>query len=126
MQVPREMQLRAILSDSQGKDTLVSAGTGSGKILPIALNVLLDDLDCNLVTLTLSPLKRLQVTQETDFNTRYGMPTVVINEDTLREDSWWNVCTYCLPVSSYDITNTYRRTSGIRRLVLVDVLGFSS
>jgi ATP-dependent helicase YprA (DUF1998 family) len=35
VQVPREMQLRAILSDSQGKDTLVSVGTGSGKTLPI-------------------------------------------------------------------------------------------
>ena len=106
---------------------LVSAGTGSGKTLPIALNVLLDDPDNNHVTLTLSPLKRLQVTQESDFNTRYGIPTVVINEDTPREDSWWNVSTSCLfLVSGHNLTNTYRRTSGIRRLVLVDALGFSS
>jgi hypothetical protein len=91
VQVPREMQLKAMLSDSQGKDTLVSAGTGSGKTLPIALNVLLNDSDKCLVTLVLSPLKRLQVTQESDFNSCYGIPTVVVNEDTLREDLWWHV-----------------------------------
>ncbi|KAF8256918.1 hypothetical protein EI94DRAFT_1480977, partial [Lactarius quietus] len=85
------MQLKAVLLDYHGKDNLVSAGTGSGKTLPIALNVLLDDLDKQLLTVTLSPLKRLQVSQESDFNTRYGIPTVVINEDTPREDAWWNV-----------------------------------
>lgn len=90
-QVPREMQLRVVLASQHGGDCLVSAGTGSGKTLPIALNVLLDDPDKSLVTLTLSPLKRLQVTQESDFNTRYGIPTVVINEDTPRDDAWWSV-----------------------------------
>ena len=104
IQVPREMQLKAVLSDYHGKDTLVSAGTGSGKTLPIALNVLLDDPDKHLITVTLSPLKRLQMTQESDFNTRYGIPTVVINEDTPREDVWWNVtcpsCVSCAYVTS--------------------------
>lgn len=34
IQVPREMRLKAVLSDYHGKDTLVSAGsTGSGKTL---------------------------------------------------------------------------------------------
>jgi hypothetical protein len=91
IQVPQEMQLKAVLSGYHGKDTLVSAGTGSGKTLPIALNVLLNDPDKQLITLTLSPLKCLQVTQESDFNACYGIPTVVINEDTPREDAWWNV-----------------------------------
>ncbi|KAF8258172.1 hypothetical protein EI94DRAFT_1490098, partial [Lactarius quietus] len=59
-QVPREMQLRAVLANQCARDCLVSAGTGSGKTLPIVLSVLLDDLDKNLVTLTLSPLKQLQ------------------------------------------------------------------
>ena len=90
-QVPREMQLKAVLADQHGKDSLVSAGTGSGKTLPIALNILLDDPAKNHVTLTLSPLKRLQVTQMNDFNSRYGIPTVVINEDTPRDETWWNV-----------------------------------
>jgi ATP-dependent helicase YprA (DUF1998 family) len=35
-QVPRAMQLRAVLADRHRKDTLISAGTGSGKTLPIA------------------------------------------------------------------------------------------
>lgn len=90
-QVPREMQFKVVLANRNGEDCLVSAGTGSGKTLPIALNVLLDDPDAHLVTLTISPLKRLQVTQETDFNSRYGIPTVVINEDTPRDDAWWSV-----------------------------------
>ncbi|KAH9007451.1 hypothetical protein EDB84DRAFT_1572865 [Lactarius hengduanensis] len=90
-QVPREMQFKVVLANRNGEDCLVSAGTGSGKTLPIALNALLDDPSAHLVTLTLSPLKRLQVTQENDFNSRYGIPTVVINEDTPRDDAWWSV-----------------------------------
>jgi ATP-dependent helicase YprA (DUF1998 family) len=41
VQVPHEMQLRPVRSDSQGKDTLVSVGTGSGKTWLITLNNLL-------------------------------------------------------------------------------------
>lgn len=89
--IPREMQLRAVLADQNGKDYLVAAGTGSGKTLPMALNILLDDPSKHLITITISPLKRLQSTQENDFNTRYGIPTVVINEDTPRDETWWNV-----------------------------------
>ncbi|KAF8264463.1 hypothetical protein EI94DRAFT_1512215, partial [Lactarius quietus] len=85
------MQLKAVLSDYHGKDTLVSVGTGTSKTLPITLNILIDDLDKQLITVTLSPLKHLQVLQESDFNTCYGIPTIVINEDTPREDGWWNV-----------------------------------
>ena len=76
-QVPREMQLRVVLANLTGKDCLVSAGTGSGKTLPIALSVLLGEPAKSLVTWTLSPLKRLQATQEADFNSRYGIPAVV-------------------------------------------------
>ena len=61
VQVPCEMQLKAVLSDCHGKDTLVSARCGSDQTLPIALNVLLDDSDKQLITLTLSPLKRLRL-----------------------------------------------------------------
>jgi ATP-dependent helicase YprA (DUF1998 family) len=62
-QVPRELQLRAFLATSKGQDSLIEAGTGSGKTLPIALNLLLDDPADNLISLTISPLKRLQITQ---------------------------------------------------------------
>lgn len=83
-QVSHEMQLRIVLASPHRKDCLVLAGTESGKTLPIALSVLLDDLEQKLITLTLLPLKCLQITQESNFNSCYGIPTVVINKDTLR------------------------------------------
>jgi hypothetical protein len=44
-----------------------------------------------LTTITLSPLKRLEVTQENGFNSKYGINTAVINEDhTPRDDTWWD------------------------------------
>ncbi|KAF8906796.1 hypothetical protein CPB84DRAFT_1675288 [Gymnopilus junonius] len=88
------MQLHAVLADFHHLDSLISAGTGSGKTLPTALKILLDNPADNLVTITLSPLKRLQVTQENDFNSRYGIHTVVINEDTPRHEAWWDVSSY--------------------------------
>ena len=39
----------------------------------------------------ISPLKWLQVTQESDFNTRFQVTTIVINDDTSGENDWWNV-----------------------------------
>jgi hypothetical protein len=89
--VPREMQLRVIIAERHGFDTLVASGTGSGKTLPMALTILLDDPADHQITITISPLKRLQVTQESDFNRRYEIRTVVINDDTKSENSWWDV-----------------------------------
>jgi hypothetical protein len=90
--IPREMQLRTVLACWKKSDTLVSARTGSGKTLPMALAILLDDPAMNYKTITISPLKRLQSTQENNFNTCCGIETVVINEDTPRDEKWWNVC----------------------------------
>ena len=90
-QIPQEMQLRAVLADQHRHDSLVSAGTGSGKTLPIALNIVFDNPSDHKITLTISPLKRLQTTQENDFRVRYGIPTYAINEDTPRDDKWWKV-----------------------------------
>lgn len=39
-QVPRELQLRACLATYHAHDSLIDAGTGSGKTLPIVLNLL--------------------------------------------------------------------------------------
>ena len=89
--VPREMQFCVILSDFRRRDCLIAAGTGSEKTLPIALCILLDDPAANFITITISPLKRLQVTQESDFNSRFRIPTITINEDTPRDIDWWNV-----------------------------------
>ena len=67
-EVPREMQLRAFLATHNGHDSLVNAGTGSGKTLPIALNLLLDNPADAFISLTISPLKHLQITQESYSN----------------------------------------------------------
>ena len=96
------MQLQAVLADYHGLDCLISAGTGSGKTLPTALKILLDDPAAALTTITLSPLKRLQVTQENDFYSKYGICTVVINEDTPRDDTWWDVSVCCFFLSSLE------------------------
>ncbi|KAF8221223.1 hypothetical protein L208DRAFT_1329412, partial [Tricholoma matsutake] len=88
-QVPREMQLHVTLATYNGSDSLINAGTGSGKTLPIALNLLLDNPLDNCISLTISPLKQLQVTQENDFNTKYQIHTVSINNDMPRNDAYW-------------------------------------
>jgi ATP-dependent helicase YprA (DUF1998 family) len=64
-QVPRELQLRAFLAIHHGQDSLFIAGTGSGKTLPtgIALTVLLDNPAENYLSIVISPLKRLQISQ---------------------------------------------------------------
>ena len=89
--VPREMQFRVVLSDVQRQDCLIAAGTGSGKTLPIALSILLDDPAADSITITISPLKHLQVTQESDFRSHFQIPTVTINNNTNRSIEWWNV-----------------------------------
>ena len=91
--VPREMQLCVVLADVYAKDALIAAGTGSGKTLPISLCILLNDPTANYLSITISPLKCLQVTQESDFNNRFGILTVTINEDTLCDNEWRNVST---------------------------------
>ncbi|KAF9486495.1 P-loop containing nucleoside triphosphate hydrolase protein [Pholiota conissans] len=87
--VPRVIQLKDVLGDRRGRSTLVSAGTGSGKSIPMALNILLDDPRQNLISITVSPLKRLQASQVDYFMERFGIRTFAINEDTPRDEAWW-------------------------------------
>ncbi|KAF8055761.1 P-loop containing nucleoside triphosphate hydrolase protein [Lyophyllum atratum] len=110
-QVPREIQLKATLATRNGKDSMVNAGTGSGKTLPIALNLLLDDPNERGITLTISPLKRLQITQENDFNIKYGIPTMAVNDDTPREEEFYNE-------HVFDIRN---KTPGSKRHIIATV-----
>ena len=106
-----------MLADVHAKDALVAAGTGSGKTLPIALCILLDDPTANYLSITISPLKRLQVTQESDFNNRFGILTVTVNEDTPRDNEWWNVSTRNIsPV--YTLINFLSRRMFIMRLLI--------
>ena len=58
--VPRKFQLQASLAILDGKDTIITAGTGSGKTLCQLIPMLLRP---NSLSMTISPLKRLQVTQ---------------------------------------------------------------
>ncbi|KAG6807324.1 hypothetical protein H0H92_007998, partial [Tricholoma furcatifolium] len=90
-QVPRELQLRAFLATFHSRNSLISTGTGCGKTLVIILSLLLDDPAKHYLSITISPLKRLQVTQEADMNTRYHIPTITINEDTPHDDNFWNL-----------------------------------
>ncbi|KAF6749455.1 P-loop containing nucleoside triphosphate hydrolase protein [Ephemerocybe angulata] len=109
--VPREMQLRAILGDRHRQDVNVTAGTGSGKTLPIALNILLDDPAHQYITITFSPLKRLQESQRLEFEELFGIPTAVINDTTPRDPTWWNE----------NVWNNRRKVPGRRRHLLVTV-----
>ncbi|KAF9463438.1 hypothetical protein BDZ94DRAFT_1124584, partial [Collybia nuda] len=84
-------QLRACLATHNRHDSLINAGTGSGKTLPIALNLLLNNPTEANISLTISLLKRLQITQENDFNTKYHIPTIAINEETPCDNIYWNV-----------------------------------
>ena len=58
--VPRKIQLQAALALLAGYDSKLISGTGTGKTLTIALPHLLQP---DRVSLVVSPLKRLQVTQ---------------------------------------------------------------
>ena len=55
--VPRQFQLEAILATLNGRDSIITAGTGCGKTLCLIIpNLLRPDT-------IISPLKRLQITQ---------------------------------------------------------------
>jgi ATP-dependent helicase YprA (DUF1998 family) len=63
--IPREFQLKAVLALLARRDCLINAGTGSGKTLCMVLPALLDP---TMISLVISPLKRLQVLQVSCIN----------------------------------------------------------
>ncbi|KAG1828315.1 hypothetical protein F4604DRAFT_1640580 [Suillus subluteus] len=76
--VPRVFQLEAILATLNGRDSIITAGTGCGKTLCLIIpNLLRPDT----ISVTISPLKRLQITQ-VNACMKYGISTISINEDT--------------------------------------------
>ena len=121
--IPWEMQFRVVLSDVQWQDCLIAAGTGSRKTLPITLSILLDDPAADSITITISPLKCLQVTQESDFRSRFQIPTVTINDDTDHSIEWWNVSKFIL---SWPCTNQLlcKRTSTMPAYTLLICFSF--
>jgi ATP-dependent helicase YprA (DUF1998 family) len=75
--VPRRFQLEAGLAAYWEKNTIVNAGTGSGKTLSMAVPLLMDP---NAVAVVISPLKRLQTTQAEELE-RLLIKPLVINQD---------------------------------------------
>ncbi|KAF9051246.1 hypothetical protein BDP27DRAFT_1433914 [Rhodocollybia butyracea] len=87
-EVPKILQLHAAL-ESISRNTLVTASTGFGKTHIMALLMLLEKSTSTRIFITLSPLKRLQITQVVTFLEKYGISTISINQDTPRDIQYW-------------------------------------
>ncbi|KAJ7434401.1 P-loop containing nucleoside triphosphate hydrolase protein [Mycena latifolia] len=84
--VPRQYQLESNNALAHGLDCVVDSGTGSGKTLcQIIPNLLFP----NTTSITISPLKRLQILQAAEFE-KWGIRTVCINEDTPSDVQLWD------------------------------------
>ncbi|KAJ7233634.1 P-loop containing nucleoside triphosphate hydrolase protein, partial [Mycena rebaudengoi] len=84
--VPRQYQLEALNAVAHRQHCVVDSGTGSGKTLcQILLNLLYPDT----TSMTVSPLKRLQILQAAEFE-RWGIRTIYINEDTPSDTNLWD------------------------------------
>ena len=75
--VPREFQLTAGLAAFWRKHAIINAGTGSGKTLSMVIPLLMDP---EAVSIIVSPLKRLQITQAEELE-RFLLKPLVINQD---------------------------------------------
>ncbi|SJL04214.1 uncharacterized protein ARMOST_07575 [Armillaria ostoyae] len=107
-EAPRAMQLQAALATYEKRDSAVIAGTGSGKTLIIALSILLDNPSSG-ATITISPLKHLQLTQAADFCNKYKINTIAINDDTSCTQKFWDKMIY----------NVKAKTSGTAKHFIV-------
>lgn len=102
--IPRDFQLEASLETVRGRDSVIIAGTGSGKTLCILIPLLLDPVS---ISITISPLKRLQMMQVCLYSASKlsqiysvqvkdfvacGIRTLAINEDTPHSAEIWKVC----------------------------------
>ncbi|KIJ57528.1 hypothetical protein HYDPIDRAFT_171650, partial [Hydnomerulius pinastri MD-312] len=83
--VPRVFQLQASIAILNGHDTIITAGTGRGKTLCLLIPMLLRPKS---ISITISPLKRLQTTQVLECQ-KYGIRTIAINEDTPNDLALW-------------------------------------
>jgi hypothetical protein len=103
--IPRDFQLQASLETVHGRDSVIIAGTGHGKTLCIVIPLLLYP---GATSITVSPLKRLQMMQVCIISDtpscRYfiyscqvkdflslGIPSLAINEDTPHSEAIWKV-----------------------------------
>ncbi|KAH6890188.1 P-loop containing nucleoside triphosphate hydrolase protein [Coprinopsis sp. MPI-PUGE-AT-0042] len=60
----------------------------------IAIAILLQDPKKQLNVVTVSPLKRLQSTQVNEFQERWGIPTMAVNESTPKDTPFWKKFVY--------------------------------
>ncbi|KAJ7443986.1 hypothetical protein FB451DRAFT_1434779 [Mycena latifolia] len=86
--VPHDLQLQAGIAAANGKECFVIARTGWGKTLCITIPILLSP---DRVSITISPLKRLQMMQVSDFLKKFSIVTVASNEDTPNCPVLWAV-----------------------------------
>jgi len=75
--VPRQFQLEAGLATYRGKNTIINAGTGSGKTLSMVIPLL---MNLEAIAIIISPLKRLQTTQARELE-RFLIKPLAINQD---------------------------------------------
>lgn len=95
---PRQFQLEAGLAAYQGKNSIVIAGTGSGKTLSMAIPLLMNPTAVGII---ISPLKRLQSTQARELE-QFQIKPLVINQDIELSQTDFKVsraglCSRCLP-----------------------------
>ncbi|KAJ7771319.1 P-loop containing nucleoside triphosphate hydrolase protein, partial [Mycena maculata] len=88
--VVKSFHIKDSLASTSGRDSAVIARTGYGKTSCIAIPLLLEP---DTITLTVSPLKRLQMMQVQDFMQKYNIPTLAINEDTSDSPDLWKKIT---------------------------------
>ncbi|KAJ7199759.1 P-loop containing nucleoside triphosphate hydrolase protein [Mycena pura] len=84
--IPRQYQLEASNATAHGLDCTIDSGTGSGKTL---CQIILNLLYPNTTSITISPLKRLQILQAAEFE-RWGIKVACINEDTPSDRELWD------------------------------------
>ncbi|KAF9471202.1 hypothetical protein BDN70DRAFT_820325 [Pholiota conissans] len=88
------MQLQTILLGWHCCNGLIYTGMESGKTLPMAILILLDNSLDGLITITVSPLKRLQASQLLEFISHYGIITIANNNNMPYNNAWWAVSLY--------------------------------
>ncbi|THU88850.1 hypothetical protein K435DRAFT_565984, partial [Dendrothele bispora CBS 962.96] len=85
----KQLQLKFACAVKTKQDVFLNVGTGFGKTLASILLQLLSDGE--VITIIISPLKRLQSSQAESLQMKYGLCTIVVNEDTPSDDYFWKV-----------------------------------
>ncbi|KII90705.1 hypothetical protein PLICRDRAFT_106554 [Plicaturopsis crispa FD-325 SS-3] len=95
--VPRDFQLQSALASLRGIDSVITAGTGSGKTL---INAIAPLLYPETVTILMSPLRRIQENQVSIIpSSKLGVRAAAIHSDSPKDASFWaDVRNGCYPL----------------------------